>query len=102
MTQVMEVLNPLAKYTWLTARLVEFVSTGSVLIFVTKKANAEELCASLQAREFSVSLLHGDMDQLERNKVITSFKKKEVEILVATDVAARGLFTFSNIGIIKV
>ena len=32
-------------------------------------------------------LLHGDMDQLERNKVITQFKKKEVNILVATDVA---------------
>lgn len=32
-------------------------------------------------------LLHGDMDQIERNKVITAFKKKEVSILVATDVA---------------
>ena len=34
-----------------------------------------------------VLLIHGDMDQFERNKVITSFKKKEVPILVATDVA---------------
>ena len=34
-------------------------------------------------------LIHGDMDQFERNKVITSFKKKEVSILVATDVAGR-------------
>ena len=38
-----------------------------------------------------VLLLHGDMDQSERNKVITMFKKQEVNILVATDVAARGL-----------
>lgn len=38
-----------------------------------------------------VGLLHGDMDQLERNTVITAFKKKEMPILVATDVAARGL-----------
>lgn len=45
----------------------------------------------MQAREHSVALLHGDMDQLDRNKVITSFKKREVDILVATDVAARGL-----------
>jgi len=90
-TQVMEVLNPIAKYNWLTVRLVEFLASGSILIFVTKKANAEELSASLQAREYSVLLLHGDMDQLERNKVITMFKKKEVDILVATDVAARGL-----------
>lgn len=34
-------------------------------------------------------LLHGDMDQIERNKVITAFKKKEVSILVATDVAGK-------------
>lgn len=38
-----------------------------------------------------VALIHGDLEQTERNKVITSFKKKEVPILVATDVAARGL-----------
>lgn len=49
------------------------------------------MSASLQSRELSVALLHGDMDQIDRNKVITSFKKKEVDILVATDVAARGL-----------
>lgn len=35
----------------------------------------------------SVGLLHGDMSQMERNEVITSFKKKEMPILVATDVA---------------
>ena len=38
---------------------------------------------------FLVLLLHGDMDQFERNKVIYSFKKQEVPILVATDVAGR-------------
>ena len=38
---------------------------------------------------FSVGLLHGDMSQMERNDVISSFKKKEVPILVATDVAGQ-------------
>lgn len=38
---------------------------------------------------FSVGLLHGDIDQNERSKVILSFKKKEVPILVATDVAGK-------------
>ncbi|KAI9560256.1 hypothetical protein GHT06_014270 [Daphnia sinensis] len=90
-TQVIEVIAPTAKYSWLIARLVEFMASGSVLIFVTKKANAEELCASLKSRELSVALLHGDMDQIDRNKVISAFKKKEMDILVATDVAARGL-----------
>lgn len=72
-------------------RLVEFMSAGSVLIFVTKKLNAEELCTNLKNKEFDVLLLHGDMTQFERNEVITAFKKKAMPVLVATDVAARGL-----------
>lgn len=91
-SQVVQVMAPTAKYNWLVQNLVDFMSTGSVLIFVTKKANAEELAAALSTRELGVvALLHGDMDQSERNRVITSFKKKEADILVATDVAARGL-----------
>jgi len=80
-----------AKWIWLTSKLVELLSAGSVLIFVTKKANAEELATNLKLKEHEVGLLHGDIDQNERSKVILSFKKKEVPILVATDVAARGL-----------
>lgn len=49
--------------------------------------NAEELANNLKLKEYDVLLIHGDMDQIERNKVITAFKKKEVDILVATDVA---------------
>ncbi|XP_013789257.1 ATP-dependent RNA helicase DDX42-like [Limulus polyphemus] len=80
-----------SKWAWLCNKLVELTSTGSVLIFVTRKANSEELATNLKVKEFDVALLHGDMDQNERTKVILSFKKKEVPILVATDVAARGL-----------
>lgn len=83
--------NPTGKWTWLLQNIVEFLSAGSLLIFVTKKLNAEELSNNLKLKEHEVMLLHGDMDQVERNKVITAFKKKEVSILVATDVAARGL-----------
>lgn len=79
------------KWKWLMGRLVEFTSVGSVLIFVTKKTNSEELATNLQAQDFKLGLLHGDMDQTERNTIITAFKKKEIPILVATDVAARGL-----------
>jgi ATP-dependent RNA helicase DDX42 len=79
------------KWEWLTSKLVEFTAIGSVLIFVTKKTNADELAANLELRDFQLLLIHGDMDQATRNQVITSFKKKEKPILVATDVAARGL-----------
>ncbi|XP_066498640.1 ATP-dependent RNA helicase DDX42 isoform X2 [Hoplias malabaricus] len=91
-TQLVEVLpNGSEKWVWLTRRLVEFTSSGSVLIFVTKKANSEELANNLQQEGYSLGLLHGDMDQSERNKVISDFKKKNLPVLVATDVAARGL-----------
>lgn len=80
-----------SKWAWLTSRLVEMTSVGSVLIFVTKKSNSEELAANLKTRDYEVGLLHGDLDQQERNKVISAFKKKDFPILIATDVAARGL-----------
>ncbi|RWS24842.1 ATP-dependent RNA helicase DDX42-like protein [Leptotrombidium deliense] len=51
----------------------------------------KELANNLKVRQYELLLIHGDMEQAERNKVITSFKRKEVAILVATDVAARGL-----------
>ncbi|XP_067220905.1 ATP-dependent RNA helicase DDX42-like, partial [Chanodichthys erythropterus] len=91
-TQIVEVLlSGKEKWGWLTRRLVEFTSAGSVLVFVTKKANCEELATNLNQEGYSLGLLHGDMDQSERNKVIADFKKKNLPILVATDVAARGL-----------
>lgn len=83
--------NPAHKWNWLLSKLVEFLSNGSVLIFVTKKADAEQVAGNLKVQEYEVVLLHGDIDQSERNKVITKFKKREVDIMVATDVAARGL-----------
>ncbi|CAF0895645.1 unnamed protein product [Brachionus calyciflorus] len=80
------------KWSWLNSKLVEFTSQGKVLIFVTQKANSAELAKNLEEKIFKVGLLHGDMHQDDRNKVINEFKKKpDIHILVATDVAARGL-----------
>ncbi|XP_026525437.1 ATP-dependent RNA helicase DDX42 isoform X1 [Notechis scutatus] len=91
-TQIVEILSSGPnKWNWLTGRLVEFTSSGSVLLFVTKKANAEELANNLKQEGHDLGLLHGDMDQSERNKVISDFKKGTFPVLVATDVAARGL-----------
>ncbi|KAK6012486.1 helicase protein, partial [Ostertagia ostertagi] len=78
------------KWVWLTERLVNFGTMGKVLIFVTKKINAEDLAKKLKARDFDLVLLHGDMLQHERNEHLQAFRKK-VNIMVATDVAARGL-----------
>lgn len=80
-----------SKWDWLVKKLVEFTSTGSVLIFVTRIVNSEELHKNLKDHGQDALLLHGDMEQSERNRVITCFKRKEKDILIATDVAARGL-----------
>ncbi|XP_023029336.2 ATP-dependent RNA helicase DDX42 [Leptinotarsa decemlineata] len=79
------------KRIWLFKKLVELLSAGSVLVFVTKKLDAEMVAKDIKLKEFDCLLLHGDMEQADRNKVITAFKKKECSLLVATDVAARGL-----------
>uniref|UniRef100_A0A5S6QIZ8 RNA helicase n=1 Tax=Trichuris muris TaxID=70415 RepID=A0A5S6QIZ8_TRIMR len=80
-----------AKWLWLTNNLVKFCSVGKVLVFVSQKLHAEELAKNLSGRDFRVCLLHGDLLQHQRNEVIQAFRKDDVPILVATDVAARGL-----------
>lgn len=58
---------------------------------MTKKQNCEELANNLKLKEYDCRCLHGDLSQPDRNQIIHDFKKKEFPILVATDVAARGL-----------
>ncbi len=82
------------KFRWLQTRLVEFTSTGSVLVFVTRKIKSEELAGKLRRCDYELGLLHGDMSQFERNDIITSFKRQEFRILVATDVAGKGLYKY--------
>lgn len=88
---VMKGEKPDGKWSWLNSRLVEFTSSGSVLIFVTRIANCEELHNNLKQQGKETLLLHGDMEQAERNRVITAFRRKELDVMIATDVAARGL-----------
>jgi ATP-dependent RNA helicase DDX42 len=79
------------KWSWLKKHLVQFLSDGSVLVFVTRKADSESLAANLRSNDFELGLLHGDMDQNSRDEIITKFRRKQLNILVATDVASRGL-----------
>lgn len=82
-TQHVLLLNsPQAKRNWLFSHLVELLSAGSVLVFVTKKIDAEQVAADLKLKEFDCLLLHGDMEQADRNKVITAFKKKDCNLMV--------------------
>uniref|UniRef100_A0A7S3GI67 RNA helicase n=1 Tax=Palpitomonas bilix TaxID=652834 RepID=A0A7S3GI67_9EUKA len=84
-------LPPHEKWLWLTSKLESFNRDGSTIIFVSKKGNAEELAKNMNAYGHQCIVLHGDKTQIERQEMISKFKKGEAKILVATSVAARGL-----------
>jgi len=79
------------KWTWLMEALPAMVDDGEVLIFVAQKTASEELSANLVDYHFRAAALHGDKQQQERDKIFHDFKAGRVQVLVATDVAARGL-----------
>ncbi|MGE5498810.1 MAG: DEAD/DEAH box helicase [Syntrophothermus sp.] len=72
-------------------RVVDLHSLKLALIFSNTKRGVDELVEHLQARGYAADGLHGDMSQNIREKVMGKFRKGITELLVATDVAARGL-----------
>jgi ATP-dependent RNA helicase DeaD len=74
-----------------TVRFIEADPEFYGIIFCQTKAQTSEVKDELVAYGFRADCLHGDMSQALRNKVIRGFKKKDFTILVATDVAARGI-----------
>lgn len=64
---------------------------GSILIFVKTKYAAERLSQKLVKENQNASVIHGDLRQSRRERVITDFRNQKYRILVATDIAARGL-----------
>jgi len=73
------------------SRLIDFYNPKLALVFCNTKRRVDELLVQLQARGYSADGLHGDMSQPQRDRVMTKFKNGTIDILVATDVAARGL-----------
>jgi superfamily II DNA/RNA helicase len=63
----------------------------NAIIFCNRKTTVRELATSLKRSHFHVGQIHGDMDQSDRIAELDRFKKDEINILVASDVAARGL-----------
>lgn len=63
----------------------------SVIIFCNTKRMVDDLVSGLQARGYFADALHGDLNQNQRSNVMGKFRNASLEVLVATDVAARGL-----------
>ena len=73
------------------ARVLDFEMPTSAIIFCRTKSEVDSLGERLIARAFAAETLHGDLSQVQRDRVMQRFRTNQVELLVATDVAARGL-----------
>ena len=72
-------------------RILDVETPASTIIFCARKSDVDELVESLQGRGYKSEAIHGDLNQVQRDRVMKSFREGKTEILVATDVAARGL-----------
>lgn len=91
-TQVVQVIpSDSEKLPWLLEKLPEMIDQGDTLVFASKKATVDEIESQLAQRGFKVAALHGDKDQASRMDILQKFKSGIYHVLIATDVAARGL-----------
>ena len=104
--RLIEVARPASTNTSITQYVVETTPRGkrealrgllrdpevrNAIIFCNRKRDIKELVESLRRGGFAVSQIHGDMDQSDRIKELDRFKSGDINIIVASDVAARGL-----------
>jgi ATP-dependent RNA helicase DeaD len=75
----------------LISRLFEMNSLTRSIVFTNTKRTADELALTLKNLGLSVKAIHGDLNQTQRNQVLTAFRDGSLQVLVATDVAARGI-----------
>lgn len=79
------------KRTLLLRHLLEKHGWSHVLVFVASRHGAEHVADKLQRAKITAAALHGDMSQGARTRALTDFKEKRTTVLVATDLAARGI-----------
>jgi len=75
----------------LLMHLLSGIDAHRSIVFVNTKIAAEKVTRALERQGFSVATLSGDVPQAKRERLLAKFQKGEIELLVATDVAARGL-----------
>jgi superfamily II DNA/RNA helicase len=75
----------------MVSRVLQARGRGATMIFTRTKRTAQKVADELAERGFSVGAVHGDLGQGAREKALKGFRTGEVDVLVATDVAARGI-----------
>jgi superfamily II DNA/RNA helicase len=73
------------------ARILQAENSGRTIVFTRTKRQAQRVAEDMQERGFNASPLHGDMQQVAREKAMKRFRDGKLKLLVATDVAARGI-----------
>lgn len=73
------------------ARILDMAAPKSVLVFCRTRLEVDELTAMLTSRGYRAEAIHGGLSQVQRDRVMQAFRSGQTELLVATDVAARGL-----------
>ncbi len=72
-------------------RQLLYGETGQTLVFARTKRGAERIAKSLERDGFNAAMIHGDRSQSQRNKALSGFQEGRYQVLVATDIASRGL-----------
>src|SRR4051812_41733143 len=72
-------------------RILQAEDADKIIVFTRTKRQSQRIADDLAERGFSASPLHGDMAQVAREKALTKFREDKIRVLVATDVAARGI-----------
>ncbi|WP_081706471.1 DEAD/DEAH box helicase [Nocardia sp. CNY236] len=75
----------------LVARVLQAEGRGATMIFTRTKRTAQKVSDDLAERGFAVGAVHGDLGQIAREKALGKFRRGAIDVLVATDVAARGI-----------
>jgi ATP-dependent RNA helicase DeaD len=73
------------------SRLLDMYDPGLTLVFSNTKKGVDELTSQMHNRGYSAAGLHGDLKQVQRDRVMGSFRNGAIDVLIATDVAARGI-----------
>lgn len=82
---------PMGQKVEVLSRLLDTYNPKRSVVFCNTKSMVDELVSALQLRGYSSNGLHGDIKQVARTQIMNSFKNGGIDILVATDVAARGI-----------
>ena len=75
----------------MVSRILQARERGATMVFTRTKRTAQKVADELAERGFNVGAVHGDLGQVQREKALDGFRSGKIDVLVATDVAARGI-----------